>query len=67
MDLSLQPEAWPEVKETEQISEHEAGVPQVSAGPLRTTLRTDLVGHVFWWGEATISSTASLKGQGTLV
>lgn len=32
MDLSLQPEAWPEVKEAEQISEHEAGVPQVSAG-----------------------------------
>lgn len=30
MDLSLQPEAWPEVKEAGQISEHEAGVPQVS-------------------------------------
>lgn len=32
MDLSLQPEAWPEVKEAGQIPEHEAGVPQVSFG-----------------------------------
>lgn len=52
------------MKEAGQISELEAGVPQVSVGSLRTALRTALVGHIFWWGEATICSTAPQKGKG---